>query len=262
MHSSKKIENGLEDRKREEKIGLWILGVAGFFLTSFFLAPLTVSSDTINSLSGRANVFDYATKDGWGSWGNKQLANDNDRVDAKIFAWSEINPYAAVIYAFGDLNCHNKHERSWNLNGNQLPVCTRNIGIFLGAALAGIFFFRRGLNRWTIRDTMLSTLPTITQEWIYSNNQRNLIVCSLAAICILPLVLDGGIQALTSYESTHLLRLITGLPFGFFIMLLFGSSLAAKPKLFGLDASSVILPAGVRFSLKDKSLDENIEESE
>ena len=101
--------NGLESRTRDQKVGLWIGGISFFFLASFFLAPLFVESGTIVELSGRANMFDYH--------------KENDQN----FTWTELNPYSAAIYAFGDLNCHNKHERSWSINGNQMPVDTYQI---------------------------------------------------------------------------------------------------------------------------------------
>ena len=28
-----------------------------------------------------------------------------------------------------------KHERSWEINGNQMPVCTRDVGMFFGIAV-------------------------------------------------------------------------------------------------------------------------------
>ena len=52
------------------------------------------------------------------------------------FAWTELDPYAAFIYAFGDLNCHTKSERSWVINGNQMPVCVRDVGFSLVWQLA------------------------------------------------------------------------------------------------------------------------------
>ena len=80
--------------------------------------------------NGRANAFDFATEDGFWSSGNENV-NPNE-----TFAWTELNPYSAFIYAFGDLNCHNKGERSILINENQMPVCTRDVGIFLVLQLA------------------------------------------------------------------------------------------------------------------------------
>ena len=67
-------KNGLENRSREKKVGLWIGGVSSFFLVSFFLVPFYLPADSVPELSGRANAFDYQSED---SWGNIQ-ANDKN----------------------------------------------------------------------------------------------------------------------------------------------------------------------------------------
>lgn len=38
---------------------------------------------------------------------------------------------------------------------------------------------------------------------------------------MLPMILDGGVQLVTSYESTNLRRFITGMLFGYALMRLF-----------------------------------------
>ena len=91
-----------------------------------------------------ANAIDYYSEDGFGSHGNQ--AADEGAADGQCcpaFAWSEVNFYAAIIYGFGDVNCHQKSERSWEVNNNQLPVCTRDVGIFAGLSLAAWCFLAR-----------------------------------------------------------------------------------------------------------------------
>ena len=152
--------NGLPDRLREVKIGRWVLGVAGFLLVSFFIAPMTLEAGSVGPLQGRANAIDYYSEDGFGSHGNQpENTGSVDGQCCPAFAWSEVNFYAAIIYGFGDVNCHQKSERSWEVNNNQLPVCTRDVGIFAGLFIGGVVFSRRGWNRWTVRDTCLSLLP-------------------------------------------------------------------------------------------------------
>ena len=65
----------------------------------------------------------------------------------------------------------------------------------------------------------------------------------------LPVILDGGIQALTAYESSNPVRILTGLPFGFIIGWYFGASMSSRPEKFSHDATRVHLPAGARLSL-------------
>ncbi len=242
-------KNGLLERARERKVSAWVMGVSGFFLVSFFIAPLINDEGSISELSGRANAFDYATIDGWGNWGNSQhgqIVAGHNQSEHTTFAWTDLDPYSAFIYGFGDLNCHNKHERSWSINGNQMPVCTRDIGIFFGAFLGGLLFFRRGHNRWTIRDSFLSVFPDEKLESLYENDWRIITIWGLAALAIIPIGLDGGIQMITSYESTTLNRLLTGTPFGIFLMWFFCASLSSRPTLFDLDPSRVMLPANAR----------------
>ena len=220
--------NGLDSRSRDRKVGLWIGGISLFFLVSFFLAPAMVEQGTISELSGRANMLDFH--------------KENDQN----FTWTELNVYSATIYAFGDLNCHNKHERSWSINGNQMPVCVRAVGIFAGLALGGFIYSRRGVNRWTIRDTFLSILPDENLKPVYASNRRTLVFIGLGLLCTVPLVLDGFTQLLTDRESTAFLRLATGIPFGFGLGLFFAAAYSARPNKFS-SPSEVLLPGNVRF---------------
>ena len=242
--------NGLEGRKREFKVGTWVGAISTFFLISFFLVPAYLPADSVPDLSGRANIIDYAYDD---SWGNLQDSESNgighDQVTEGKFAWTELDPYAGFIYGFGDLNCHNKADRSWEINGNQMPVCVRDLGIFLGLAIGGFLFSRRGLNRWTIRDSFLSIFPDDRLERVYRENLRLKALMVVAAIMVAPMALDGFGQMLTSYESTATMRLLTGTPFGIFLGVYLSAAFSSRPKLFNSDAGAVILPAGSRFNL-------------
>ena len=171
--------NGLTSRSRDKKAGLWIGGISFFLFISFFIAPLISEPDTITDLSGRANALDYHNDDG------------------QNFTWTDLNFYSASIYAFGDLNCHQKHERSWSINGNQMPVCVRDVGIFAGLALGGFIYSRKGVNRWTLRDTFLSVLPDQYMTDVYLKNRRTLVFTGIGALCVLPLAIDGFTQLLT-----------------------------------------------------------------
>ena len=240
--------NGLGGRSRERRIGMWVCGVSLFFLLSFFLVPYMLPESSVPKLSGRANTIDYSTTT---SWGNNMHTGEmgHDQPSEGLFAWSELDPFSASIYAFGDLNCHQKYERSWQVNGNQMPVCTRDIGIFFGLALGGFIFSRRGLNRWTVRDTMLSIFSDNGLEYVYRNNLRTKAVLLLAAITVIPLAIDGFTQMITSYESTNLVRIMTGIPFGTLISLYLAASFSSRPSFFNNDASRVLLPSTARFTI-------------
>lgn len=239
--------NGLDDRSRERRVGMWVCGVSLFFLISFFLVPYMLPESSVPKLSGRANAIDYSTDS---SWGNNIRTGDmgHDQYSEGLFAWSELDAFSAFIYAFGDLNCHQKSERSWEINGNQMPVCTRDLGIFFGLALGGFIFSRRGLNRWTVRDSMLSIFSDNALEYVYRNNLRTKAVLLLAAITAIPLAADGFTQMLTSYESTNFMRIVTGVPFGGLISLYISASFSSRPSFFEGEASRVVLPSNASFS--------------
>ena len=59
------LRNGLEQRSREKKVGLWVGGISSFFLISFFLVPFYLPENSVPELSGRANAFDYHSEDSW-----------------------------------------------------------------------------------------------------------------------------------------------------------------------------------------------------
>ena len=81
--------------------------------------------------------------------------------------------------------CHQRPERSFFFRNKQFPVCARCTGILLGGLLQLILW--------------LSGLRTPA---LY------------AALCILPLAVDGLVQHFTAYESNNPLRLLTGIVAG------------------------------------------------
>ena len=93
--------------------------------------------------------------------------------------------------------CHCLDRRSFHYKGKKLPLCARCTGELVGilVALASIAFVRPPL-------------------WIL-------------LVLMAPMVLDGGVQMLTPYESGNLRRLITGGLFGFGLTELFLLSTAA-----------------------------------
>ena len=92
------------------------------------------------------------------------------------------NPVAKGVYYFGDWECHQHASRSFFLHDNQMPVCARCTSIFLFIGLTAFFlmFFR-------VRISFL-----------------------LIVLLIVPMGLDGTIQLVSSYESTNIIRFITG----------------------------------------------------
>ena len=248
------LANGRNERLTEKKIGFIIASLTGGYVLLLFITPLLLATNSVHDLSGRANRFDYATEDGWGSWGNNNHGENaeigHNQEEIGVFSWTELNPIAAFVYAFGDLNCHQKHERSWEINGNQLAVCARDVGLFIGLAAGALLWRKKGLNRWTVRDSFLSVFSDEKIEFVYEKDRRMLAMITLLALGTIPIGIDGFTQLLTSYESTNTIRLITGMGAGFILSWWFCAAISSKPNKFQ-DAGSVKLPANAKLVIKD-----------
>ncbi|TFG55992.1 MAG: DUF2085 domain-containing protein [Methanomassiliicoccus sp.] len=87
-----------------------------------------------------------------------------------------------IVYLIGDVNCHQQLSRSYVLNDNQMPVCARDLGILIGL-MTGVSLYM-GVRRKV--------------SW------------SVLALFLVPMALDGGLQAISDYESSNPLRTLTG----------------------------------------------------
>jgi uncharacterized membrane protein len=136
-----------------------VLAFYAAWLTMVLLAPFTLPPGSVRDLSGSVGPIDNPD----------QLAR--------------MNPFAALVYWIGDANCHQIASRSYYLNGNEMPFCARDLGIFVGL-VAGM---------------ALGTITQIKPRWY------------LVMLGFLPMVLDGGWQLVGDYESTNEVRLLTGI---------------------------------------------------
>jgi uncharacterized membrane protein len=86
----------------------------------------------------------------------------------------------SVVYRISHyIGCHQRSDRSYFFNGRQFPICARCLGLLIGLPL-----------------------PLVCR-----------INVAAATVCLLPLLLDGGTQALRFRESVNWLRLVTGAVF-------------------------------------------------
>lgn len=83
--------------------------------------------------------------------------------------------------------CHQMPERSFFVGGYQLPLCARCTGIVIGHVAGIVVSLFHSIPFWSLIGT-------------------------------LPLMVDGMVQKLTSYESTNIRRLMTGILYGFGMM--------------------------------------------
>ncbi|WP_459500503.1 DUF2085 domain-containing protein [Bacillus sp. C1] len=97
-----------------------------------------------------------------------------------------INKWLPIVFG-----CHQNKNRSFHYHNHYFPLCARCtgelIGLFLGIALYFYFQF---------------------PYFIY-------------ILGMIPLVIDGGLQLLTSYQSNNSKRVITGSVFGISLITLF-----------------------------------------
>lgn len=103
----------------------------------------------------------------------------------------------------GSAVCHQMAERSFILQGQQLPVCARCTGIYAGIFFTMVFFF--------VFKRLHGNRPFSTKGML------------LGALAFIPISIDGFFSYLGFWESTQLLRVVTGalagasLP-GFFLL--------------------------------------------
>ncbi len=183
------------------KIVFVIFIVAFFYTVSLFIAPLTLDPGTVEGLDGAANRIVY----------NEE--------------WRDLPFYHRAVYTFGDLNCHQKHGRSYSLNGNQMPVCARDVGIFIGASM-GLLLMSFTKSCRDLKDTLLDM---INLDLSMSKKKKVALLVILGAIFALPLILDGSIQLVTGYESFNEFRTFTGLLFGFGFSVFISAMILSAP---------------------------------
>ena len=130
--------------------------------------------------------------------------------------------YEAIIYLFGDLNCHQKHTRSYEINENQMPICARDIGIFSGGTV-GFFILFFATPYTGFYRTFFSILPERFQE--RALKRKRLLFILILILSVVPTGFDGSYQLVSDYESTNFTRITTGFLFGVPVSLAFGAFL-------------------------------------
>ncbi len=141
--------------------------MVAFCITMFWFA-----GNIISPFLAPAGTIDFGDQ---GIVGSGDMATEISEID---------NGFARFFYNAGDANCHQRASRSFFLNDNQMPFCSRCTAIFLGLAV-GVAIL------------------------IFLNLELNIIWIILGLV---PMAIDGGIQLLDiGYESTNPVRFITGL---------------------------------------------------
>ncbi len=103
-------------------------------------------------------------------------------------AWGLPWPADAIFFVYQYL-CHQRPERSFFILGQQMAFCQRDTTIYAAVFVAGLLFATTG-RRWR------------PLSWWGG------------MLLVAPAVLDGSTQLLADYESSWLLRVVTGIPAG------------------------------------------------
>lgn len=101
-----------------------VLGsVAALFSAWIIVAPLLIDCGIATNLDGRVGMIEHGD------------------------LWNSMNPVSGIIYWLGDLFCHQEEARTFMLNGNELPFCTRDISIFVSVAIGFFAVLATGMKR-------------------------------------------------------------------------------------------------------------------
>lgn len=159
----------METRGRSfSKNRIFILIFFLFFLTWVLLqciAPMSLPKGSVDNLDGIVGV-----------------KNNQEKIENMPSPWGS-------IYSCGDSLCHQKPERSFFINENQMPFCARCTAIWLGIAI--------GLGLMTFYKIDLN------EKFIF-----------LILFGLIPIGFDGIGQLLGFWESNNFIRVATGLPIG------------------------------------------------
>jgi uncharacterized membrane protein len=115
--------------------------------------------------------------------------------------WEDLPSIVSTMYSAGDAQCHQKQNRTVILNGNQMPFCARDVAIYT--------FMTIGI--------ALSVFPRMP----YYDRINNLKAWWLI-VALVPIGIDGVGQLLGYWESTNLMRFITGGLCGFIVGIALG----------------------------------------
>jgi len=133
-----------------------------FFLLMQIICPLCLSNDSFKDLSGSSLI-------------------DDNNLEIK-----EMGFPCNGIYSIGDRLCHQKADRSFFINGNQMPFCARCTAIWLGITI-GVFI-------------MIFIKIELTIKFLL-----------IFLLSLIPLGIDGVCQLFGFWESSNLIRFLTGL---------------------------------------------------
>ena len=115
----------------QDKYAKIILAFFGISLLLIVITPLLYPAGTFIKLDGKPMVLDHD----WGSYGA-----------------------GGIVYAIGDILCHQEGARTFFLNSNQLPFCIRDVGLLIGFVIGLAVVLRNSLSSRDNRKLLLGLI--------------------------------------------------------------------------------------------------------
>ena len=110
---------------------------------------------------------------------------------------------AAAVYQAGSFLCHQRPERSFHVDGVQLPVCARCLGLYASGAL-GVLLGWGSRRHWSARAVRVAlataaapVVASVVLEWIGAIATTNLFRMATAV----PLGLAGGLVMMSMLRA-------------------------------------------------------------
>lgn len=103
--------------------------------------------------------------------------------------FSGLDPVSRFMYESGDSQCHQKQNRTIILNDNEMPFCARDVAIYTFMAVG----------------VLLTVFPTMPHY-----DRVNDLKWYWLVLALVPIGIDGTGQLFGLWESTNVMRVLTG----------------------------------------------------
>ena len=120
-------------------------------------------------------------------------------------------PVAGALYVAGALICHQLPDRSFHLQGIQLPVCARCLGLYGGAAMGSVAGAVAVGRHWLLRQPLMRTRST---KWLATG------------VAALPTLATVALEWGFGWPMSNGMRATAALPLGFAVAFVVVSALA------------------------------------
>jgi len=171
---------------------LILAAVLAAFLALDIAAPLLRPFGTVLGLDGSAGIIDHPD------------------------LWTDMDPLSKTAYWLGDLLCHQDEDRTFILNGNEMPLCIRDISLIAGFAIGMALSYSLWQRSVTITKTWMAlcivAILMTPGEWLLENvSDADLpalrVIASIATgiggSLLLPCLLTRMLPARAAWSSAH-----------------------------------------------------------